>query len=94
MGQHLLKAELKKKKIDTAAKNVILFLGDGELSLPALNRRLVSMRNAGMSIATVTAARIWKGQKKGKSGEEEHLTFEKFPFTALSKVYIYDSSTD
>jgi alkaline phosphatase len=39
-----------------------------------------------MSIATVTAARIYKGQKAGKTGEEEQLTFDRFPYTALSRV--------
>ena len=41
-----------------------------------------------MSIPTVTAARIYKGQKKGQTGEEENLTFDKFPYGALSRVKI------
>ena len=41
-----------------------------------------------MSIATVTAARIYKGQLAGKSGEEGHLSFETFPHAALSRVNI------
>lgn len=40
----------------------------------------------GMGLSTVTAARIYKGQQMGKSGEEESLTFEDFPHTGLSKV--------
>lgn len=36
--------------------------------------------------ATITAARIYSGQKSGRSGEESTLSFEKFPFTGLSKV--------
>lgn len=40
----------------------------------------------GMSIPTVTAARIYKGQKNGQTGEEENLTFDKFPYGALSRV--------
>ena len=43
----------------------------------------------GMSIATVTAARIYKGQLVGLSGEEGYLSFEKFPYGALSKVCTY-----
>lgn len=39
-----------------------------------------------MSISTVTAARIYKGQKAGKTGEEEQLHFDRFPYAALSKV--------
>ncbi|XP_037046823.1 alkaline phosphatase 4-like [Bradysia coprophila] len=41
----------------------------------------------GMGLSTVTAARIFKGQQKGTSGEEETLTFEEFPHTGLSKTY-------
>ena len=41
----------------------------------------------GMSITTLTAARIFEGQQRGESGEENRLSFEEFPFTALSKTY-------
>ena len=40
----------------------------------------------GMSLSTITAARILKGQKQGHTGEEESLSFERFPYTGLSKV--------
>nr|XP_033778063.1 alkaline phosphatase-like [Geotrypetes seraphini] len=45
----------------------------------------------GMSVATVTATRILKGQLKGKSGEETKLEMEKFPYVALSKTYNTDA---
>ncbi|XP_017466943.1 PREDICTED: alkaline phosphatase-like [Rhagoletis zephyria] len=41
----------------------------------------------GMSLNTVTAARILKGQREGRLGEESQLSFEKFPYTALSRTY-------
>lgn len=41
----------------------------------------------GMNITTITAARILEGQQKGGFGEENQLSFEKFPQTALSKTY-------
>lgn len=41
----------------------------------------------GMSVSTVTAARILKGQLKNNTGEEEILNFEEFPHIGLSKVY-------
>ncbi|MFT7687429.1 MAG: alkaline phosphatase [Candidatus Azotimanducaceae bacterium] len=44
----------------------------------------------GMSLATVTAGRIYQGQLEGRSGEENLLSFEKFPETALSKTYAVD----
>lgn len=40
----------------------------------------------GMSIPTLTAARIYLGQINNLSGENSHLSFEKFPYTGLSKV--------
>jgi alkaline phosphatase len=58
-----------------AAKNIILFVGDG------------------MSITTVTAARILAGQQAGQSGEEHLLSFEQFPYTALSKTYNTNQQT-
>ncbi|CRK98187.1 CLUMA_CG011552, isoform A [Clunio marinus] len=47
----------------------------------------------GMSLSTVTAARIYFGQKQGLSGEESLLSFEKFPYIGLSKTYCYDKQT-
>lgn len=67
------------------AKNVILFIGDG------------------MGVSTVTAARILAGQqpgiinpaitKPGSSGEENYLSFEKFPNLAHSKTYSVNQQT-
>jgi len=41
----------------------------------------------GMGISTITAARIYEGQKRGESGEENTLSFESFPNVALVKTY-------
>uniref|UniRef100_A0A0K2VE44 Alkaline phosphatase n=1 Tax=Lepeophtheirus salmonis TaxID=72036 RepID=A0A0K2VE44_LEPSM len=41
----------------------------------------------GMGINTITPGRIYKGQKAGKLGEEETLSWEYFPYTGLSKTY-------
>lgn len=40
----------------------------------------------GMSIPTITAARIYSGQLQNHSGEESSLSFESFPHIGLSKV--------
>lgn len=45
----------------------------------------------GMSIPTITASRIFDGQKKGVDGESNKLAFEKFPYLALSKTYTHDA---
>lgn len=41
----------------------------------------------GMGISTITAARIYAGQKQGMTGEEYVLPFEKFDNVALVKTY-------
>ncbi len=47
----------------------------------------------GMGVTTITAARILEGQMRGASGEENHLSFDDFPFTALSKTYSANQQT-
>ena len=67
------------------AKNIIFFVGDG------------------MGISTITAARILAAQQPniidasntqlGRSGEENSLSFELFPYLALSKTYSANQQT-
>ncbi|XP_054711104.1 alkaline phosphatase, tissue-nonspecific isozyme-like [Uloborus diversus] len=45
----------------------------------------------GMGMTTVTASRILRGQKKGQTGEENELAFDKFQYVALAKTYNTDS---
>ncbi|KAF7273453.1 hypothetical protein GWI33_013840 [Rhynchophorus ferrugineus] len=40
----------------------------------------------GMGVATTTAARILRGQRMGKSGEDHELAWDSFPAVALAKV--------
>ncbi|AKC87410.1 alkaline phosphatase [Pseudoxanthomonas suwonensis] len=47
----------------------------------------------GMSLTTVAAARILDGQRQGRPGEENLLSWERFPHTAFSKTYNTDSQT-
>ncbi len=47
----------------------------------------------GMGLSTVTAARILEGQRRGESGEENLLAFERLPHVALAKVYETDQQT-
>ncbi|KAI5723237.1 hypothetical protein M8J76_003255 [Diaphorina citri] len=80
VGLHELKFKLNKPLIKGEAKNVIMFLGDG------------------MSLPTITAARIYKGQlgERGPDeprGEQDHLSFENFPFTGMAKTYCVDQQT-
>ena len=43
-----------------------------------------------MGISTTTAARIFDGQSRNEHGEENVLSWEKFPYTALAKTYNTD----
>ncbi len=45
----------------------------------------------GMGISTITAARIFDGQSKGMSGEDNQLSFETFPNLSLVKTYNLDA---
>jgi len=54
-------------------------------------RNVILFVGDGMGIATVTAARILEGQKRGETGEENLLSFENLPFVAFSKTYNTDA---
>lgn len=54
-------------------------------SAPA--RNVILFVGDGMGISTVTAARIFDGQSRGESGEENRLSFEQFEQLALVKTY-------
>jgi alkaline phosphatase len=45
----------------------------------------------GMGISTITATRIYDGQSRGETGEENSLSFEIFPNLALVKTYNTDA---
>jgi alkaline phosphatase len=47
----------------------------------------------GMGVSTLTASRIFEGQRRGESGEDNRLSFEEFPFSALSKTYSANQQT-
>ena len=50
-------------------------------------RNIILFIGDGMGVTTVTAARIFDGQSKGMRGEENTLSFERFPNVALVKTY-------
>lgn len=56
-------------------------------------RNVILFVGDGMGVATVTAARILEGQQGGASGEENLLSFERFPYVALSKTYSANQQT-
>nr|XP_047932605.1 intestinal-type alkaline phosphatase-like [Anser cygnoides] len=59
---------------------------------PAARRakNIILFMGDGMGLPTVSAARIYKGQLAGGSGEESVLAMETFPHVALAKTYTID----
>ncbi|XP_043272599.1 alkaline phosphatase-like [Venturia canescens] len=45
----------------------------------------------GMGLSTLTAARILYGQRRGNSGEEAQLAWDRFPAVALARTYNIDA---
>lgn len=60
---------------------------DNPVVFPKKAKNVILFIGDGMNIATITASRILQGQQRGESGEENQLSFEKFPQTAFSKTY-------
>ncbi|MHA6332203.1 alkaline phosphatase [Qipengyuania sp. CAU 1752] len=68
--------------------------GAVQASAQAENRKaknVILFIGDGMGVSTVTAMRIYAGQKRGMSGEEYVLPFEKFDNVALVKTYNVDA---
>jgi len=57
---------------------------------PGHARNVILFIGDGMGIATITASRILEGQRRGESGEQNHLSFEDFPYSALVRTYSAD----
>ncbi|NWY66122.1 PPBI1 phosphatase, partial [Erithacus rubecula] len=59
---------------------------------PAAQRakNIILFMGDGMGLSTMSAARIYKGQLAGGSGEESVLAMETFPHMALAKTYTID----
>jgi alkaline phosphatase len=58
---------------------------------PARAKNVILFVGDGMGVSTVTAARIYEGQKRGQPGEENLLSFERLPQTAMVKTYNTDA---
>ena len=72
------------KAIEAAKKNKIR---------KGKTKNIILFVGDGMGISTLTAARILEGQMRGESGEENLLSFERFPNVALSKTYSTNQQT-
>ncbi|WFL78459.1 alkaline phosphatase [Altererythrobacter arenosus] len=58
---------------------------------PAKAKKVILFIGDGMGISTITAARIYAGQKLGQSGEEFVQSYERFDNVALVKTYNTDA---
>lgn len=58
---------------------------------PRRARNVIIFIGDGMGVATITAARIYAGQRLGVDGESHNLTLDTFPHTALSRTYGADA---
>ena len=56
-------------------------------------RNVILFVGDGMGLTTVAAARILEGQREGRPGEENTLSFERFPHTALARTYNTNAQT-
>ncbi len=54
-------------------------------------RNVILFIGDGMGISTITAARIYAGQRQGLDGESYQLAMEKLPYSAFSKTYTHDA---
>ncbi|XP_022686606.1 alkaline phosphatase-like isoform X2 [Varroa jacobsoni] len=56
-------------------------------------KNIIFFLGDGMGVSTVTAGRVYKGQKARRSGEESVLNMDTFPYTSLCKTYCVDRQT-
>jgi len=88
--------------VPAMAENAETWIKDGEAALAASKRLQPELGRAknvilfvgdGMGLATITASRIFEGQRKGLDGERNQLAFEHLPYLALSKTYSANQQT-
>ena len=53
-------------------------------------KNLIIFIGDGMGVSTLTAARIWQGQKAGRDGESTETTIDALPYSAVVKTYSHD----
>lgn len=53
-------------------------------------KNLIIFIGDGMGISTLTAARIWQGQRAGRDGESNETVIDSLPYSALIKTYSHD----
>lgn len=66
-----------------------------QLALTPKNRakNVILFVGDGLGVSTITAGRIFAGQKLGISGEEHQLSFDRMPYSAQVKTYNTNQQT-
>ncbi len=80
-------------EFEKGAGSVAKRLADDALSRKQHARNVILFIGDGMGITTLTASRILEGQLKGGQGEDNRLSFEEFPQTALVKTFTANQQT-
>ena len=84
-----------KEELETAMKRLYKIRSDKDTSRIRRPKNVILFIGDGMSLTTVTAARIYRGQQKQqRSGEELYLAWEEFSETALLKVTYRKETVD
>lgn len=66
---------------------------EARLAMPVNQGRaknLIIFIGDGMGVSTLTAARIWQGQRAGRDGESTETAIDAMPYSALIKTYSHD----
>ena len=72
-----------------AAQDLTQRLAVQPITSPAKN--VILFVGDGMGVSTLTAGRIYEGQKRGVDGESNNSAMDTFPFAALVKTYTHDA---
>jgi alkaline phosphatase len=80
-------------EFEKGARSVATRLAQDPVSRGQHARNVILFVGDGMGITTITAARILEGQRKGGPGEDNRLSFEEFPQTALVKTFTANQQT-
>ncbi len=73
----------------TAQEELAARMANQPINGPAKN--VILMIGDGMGTSTITAARIYGGQKAGKDGPSNELMMDKFPYSAFSRTFSHDA---
>ena len=72
------------------ALDAVIARAGGEAPAPRAKNVIIFVGD-GMGVSTITAGRIYAGQKQGLDGESYRLAMETLPYAALSKTYSHDT---